>query len=176
MGFIEETGVAQYQRDARIITIYEGTTGIQALDLMGRKLIRNRGKDFKLVLSEIRSDIKKNSSWGEFGKQKKAVLNGFSQIESVAKWVSRRVLFDVNVIGSASFNYLMLNGTVFGAAYLLKSAVIAKETMADDPDFVENKILTAKFYVEQILPRAEAYARAAKASLDTLNSVNVETL
>lgn len=176
MGFVEETGVAQYQRDARIITIYEGTTGIQAMDLTGRKLVRDMGKNIKVVLTEMHTELAALSDEGDIGAMKQSVLEGLKQIEEVARWIGENVMKDMNVIGTAAHNFLMLNGAVFGAYYLLKSAAIANAKDAQYGDFAATKQATAKFYCEHMLPRADSYRIAAMAPVATTMAVSPDQL
>lgn len=176
MGFIEETGVAQYQRDARIITIYEGTTGIQAMDLTGRKLVRDMGKSIKIVLTEMHTELAQLPDDGDLGEMKKSVTAGLKQVEEVARWIGENVMKEMNVIGTAAFNFLMLNGTVFGAYYMLRSAALANNGSGQDAEFAGAKQATARFYCEHILPRAEAYRVAAMAPVSTTMALGPDQL
>lgn len=172
MGYVEETGAAQYMRDARIITIYEGTTGIQAMDLTGRKLIRDMGKSLNLLMAEMQSDLADIGDDGDIGAMKKSVLDGFGLINEAAAWIGDQVQQDMNVLGSAAFNYLMLNGTVLGGFYLTRSAAIAERKMEEDPTFYGAKIATAKFYAEQIMPRADSFAKALRSAPETVMALD----
>ncbi|MGB5324907.1 MAG: acyl-CoA dehydrogenase family protein [Pseudomonadales bacterium] len=172
MGYVEETGAAQYMRDARIITIYEGTTGIQAMDLTGRKLIRDMGKSLTLLMTEMQADLAALSDQGDVGAIKQTVIHGLQLINDAAAWIGDQVQQDMNVLGSAAFNYLMLNGTVIGGFYMAKSAAIAEKKMQEDPGFYTSKIATAKFYAEQIMPRAETFAKALRSSPDTVMALD----
>ncbi|NNL56702.1 MAG: acyl-CoA dehydrogenase, partial [Pseudomonadales bacterium] len=171
MGFVEETGAAQYMRDARIITIYEGTTGIQAMDLTGRKLVRDAGKTLALLMTEMHDDMAAIADDGVIGEIKQTAVAGLQLLADAAQWIGEQVQQDINVIGSAAANFLMLNGTVIGGYYMAKSAAIASQKMADDEDFYTAKIATARFYAQQIMPRAQAYAEAMRSDVDTVMSL-----
>ena len=169
MGFIEETGAAQFMRDARITTIYEGTTGIQANDLIGRKLIRDKGAQMQLLLADMReTQAQLVQAGNRFSLQAQALGDGINQLDDVAQWVLGHYKEDARLPGAASFNLLMLAGTVTGGWLMSKSALIAKQKQSDDPGFYKAKQLTAQFYAEQIMPRALSYAAAAKVGTQTL--------
>ena len=173
MGFIEETGAAQYMRDARITTIYEGTTGIQANDLIGRKLIRDNGQQMQSLLLEMRATQTQLMQAGDrFKLQADALAEGIEQLDNVCQWVLASYQQDARLPGAASFNLLMLAGTVVGGWLMSKSALVANQKQTEDQDFYKAKLLTAQFYAEQVMPRAISYARAAKVGTQTLMSMS----
>ena len=175
MGFIEETGAAQLMRDARITTIYEGTTGIQANDLIGRKLIRDKGAQIQLLLTEMRETQALLEQAGDgFTLQASALSEGISQLDDVCQWVLNHYQEDERLAGAASFNLLMLAGTVVGGWLMSKSALLAKQKQSEDTAFYKAKQLTAQFYAEQIMPRAVSYAAAAKVGTQTLMAMDDE--
>ena len=167
MGYIEETGAAQYVRDARIITIYEGTTGIQSLDLIGRKILRDGGSELSKVIAEIEETVGELSSQSE-----ELQALGTALSDAVNCWratnedLTPRFAEDIQLVGSCSVNYLMLAGTVIGGWLLAKSALAAKNQRDSDPDFCDTKLLVARFYSAHILPRTLSHAKAACASSD----------
>jgi alkylation response protein AidB-like acyl-CoA dehydrogenase len=164
MGFVEETGVAQHMRDARITTIYEGTTGIQAMDLTGRKLASDRGKSLRLLLKGMQTELAGLAGNEQSDAIKASVLESMGLLENAAGWIGKQVIRDINVIGSAAYHFLMLNGLVFGGFYMAKAASIAVSEKDLDNAFFANKLVTAQFYAEQILPRAQAHYEALKTS------------
>jgi alkylation response protein AidB-like acyl-CoA dehydrogenase len=167
MGFIEETGAAQYMRDARITTIYEGTTGIQANDLVGRKLIRDGGAELKRLLADMRTTQEQLVSAGaEFKALATSLATGCDALESVAQWLLAHHQDNPQLPGSVSFNLLMAAGTVVGGWLLAKSALIAQQKLSEDRPFYEAKITTAGFYAEHIMPRAISYVEAAESGSD----------
>ena len=164
MGFVEETGAAQYMRDARIITIYEGTTGIQALDLIGRKILRDGGKELMGIMAEVQSTLDTlKSDHPALSGIAEELGTALQQWQHASQDISQRVLEDIDLVGTSSVNYLMLSGTVLGGWLLAKSAMIAEAKMATDEAFFSTKIATANFFASHVLPRASAFAKAAVA-------------
>ena len=175
MGFIEETGAAQFVRDARIITIYEGTTGIQALDLIGRKILRDGGKELGVVMAEIQATIDTlQAEHPNLAELASALTDAHQHWNSTNEELVSRVMADIDLVGTASVNYLMLAGTVVGAWMLARSAIIANQPGDSDSPFFTTKIATAKFYAAHILPRAAAHAAAAKADSSLVMSLKEE--
>lgn len=163
MGFVEETGVAQYYRDARITSIYEGTTGIQANDLLGRKLVRDGGAGFNALIAEMDATIAKQTDMTELIEP---FSNGKSDLQKAANFVLENADSSAKFEGAVAVNFLMQMGYVCGAWYHLRSASIAQQSIADgagDQPFLKNKITAARFYIHQILPRASAHGEAVVA-------------
>ena len=160
-GYIEETGVAQHMRDARILTIYEGTTGIQASDLVGRKVLADSGLGMQRLLQEIAElDTRLESSGTELQSIRNAVATGHKRLDEATIWLLEMDQDEPTVVYSAAFDYLMLAGTVIGAWQMGRAAEIAHRKLSEgggDSDFYKAKIITARFYAEQILPRSAAY-------------------
>lgn len=165
MGFIEETGAAQYLRDSRITTIYEGTTGIQAQDLVGRKTLRDGGKAANELLDEIRADL---SGWtqgapsslsAEIGELKAAT----AALARAVQWVLGAGAQDPRLAAAGSVSYLKLWGIVVGGWQLLRGATLASADLAanaGDTAFARAKIASARFFATQVLPQAEGLVRA----------------
>jgi len=164
-GFIEETGAAQYLRDARILTIYEGTTGIQANDLVGRKVLADSGAGMQRLLGEIAElDTSLAKCGSEFASIRRAVATGRERLEEATNWLLQKAKDDPAVVYLAAFDYLMLAGTVVGAWQMGRAAEIAHQKLtgkAGSADFYRAKIITARFYAEEILPRSAGYLEAA---------------
>ena len=179
MGFVEETGAAQHMRDARILTIYEGTTGIQANDFVGRKILADEGRELNALIAEMRADIAKLASDKEAAGIAKRVGSGIDHLERAAGWLIDRAPSDPHAPGSASFNLLMLAGTVVGGWQMARAAnavLNAPGGVADDQNFRDTKLATAGFYASHVMPRAAAYAEAAMAGSDTLTGITAEAL
>ena len=173
MGYVEETGVAQHMRDARITTIYEGTTGIQANDLVGRKILRDGGESLKRLLAELRAFEAELAPAADLAVIGKALAEGRQAIEAAGAWLAANHARHPAAPGAASYHVLMLLGTVTGGWQLARAALIARERLAagasgPDRDFYQAKIVTARFYAEQFLPLATAHLRAIQAGPDTL--------
>ena len=161
MGFIEETGVAQYYRDARILTIYEGTTGIQGLDLIGRKTLADGGQALTALLAEIGDDMAAISA-SELSEQVAAVQNALAQAEEVKKWVLEQGKLTDDA-GTASVNFMMLLGYLCGAWLMTKSAAIALERQKEagaDKEFLQAKVVSAQFFSQHLLPRISGLSTA----------------
>lgn len=162
MGFIEETGIAQYYRDQRITPIYEGTTGIQALDLVGRKLFKDNGVLTNSVLDNIQNEINAmdfNADCQNMG----AELNQAIALlqESMALLLSK----DIKTAASVSEPYLQLWGVVSCGYLMAKSALMCQQQLASnqgDSQYNQNKINTAKFYFAHILTLSTSHADAIK--------------
>jgi hypothetical protein len=158
-GYVEETGSAQHFRDARITTIYEGTTAIQANDLVGRKTLANGGKTVAALLEDIRATAEELSAIEIFTDMGFALSQAADTAERACSWVLANAPEDRFAAGSASVNYLMLMGYVCGAWIMGQSALkatAALEAGGGDRSFLEAKQVTARFYFEHLLPRAEA--------------------
>ena len=173
MGYVEETGAAQYLRDARITTIYEGTTGIQANDLVGRKILRDGGESLIALVTEIRAVESELAGPAELVVIGRALTEGRKAIEAAGAWLAANHAKHPAAPGAASYHLLMLLGTVTGGWQLARGAVVASQRLAAgasgaDRDFYQSRILTARFYAEQFLPLATAHLRALESGPDTL--------
>ena len=169
MGFVEETGAAQHYRDARITTIYEGTTGIQASDLVGRKILRDGGVAIRALIAEMR-DLERDVE-ARLPDQLAAYRTGVDRLESAVDWLLGNAGNDFAAAGAVAVNMLMLCGVVSGAHAMAKSALVAAarlDYVEDDASFFEGKIITARFYNAHILPRAGSYLAAVEAGSDVV--------
>ena len=160
MGFIEETGIAQHYRDARILPIYEGTTAIQANDLVFRKTLRDNGKSILELIDEIKVDVDESSKI-EGGQLKDLAQKMISSIESSKKVVQHIVSISNNKKRPAvsGVNYLMMLGYVFGGWMMIKTASKSLELKKQgemDNDFLEAKLASSNIYVSSILPKIES--------------------
>jgi len=161
-GYIREWGQEQLVRDVRIAQIYEGTNGIQALDLLGRKVVADGGQSLALFANEIRSFCETRPPLRE------PLLHALAQLESVSQWVRAQATGDANAVGAASVEYLHLFGYVAYAYMWSRMAATARERREQEPAFYEAKLATATFYVERLLPRVlslQASIRAGSAPL-----------
>ena len=176
MGFIEETGAAQYFRDARITTIYEGTTGIQALDLVGRKTLRDAGRAQAELLADMRADVEALAEAGpELDEVHAALVKGLNAHEQAVKYLLGHFQGDPDLPGSAAFNMLMLMGTVAGGWQMGRAALRARQALdrgEDGDGFYRTKLTTARFYARHIMPRAQAYLGAALAGSEDVMSLS----
>ncbi|NPT39717.1 acyl-CoA dehydrogenase, partial [Paraburkholderia xenovorans] len=158
MGFIEETGAAQYYRDARILPIYEGTTAIQANDLIGRKTVRDGGKVAKSLLAGVAETVEAlGAQQGPaFASMKKYLAQGHRSLSAVVEFVVANTKSDPNAVFAGSVPYLKLAGIVLGGWQMARALLVAAEKRDEDPSFYGAKIATAQFYAEHVLPLASA--------------------
>jgi acyl-CoA dehydrogenase len=162
MGFIEETGAAQHLRDARITTIYEGTTGIQANDLIGRKLARDGGAAARDAIARMReTQLALGPADGEdFAAIRAGLAQGVAALDAAVDWVLQTSRDDQKAAHALAVPVLHLFGVVAGGWQMARAALAAHLALASghnaDPGFLRAKIATAHFYADHILPRAEA--------------------
>jgi 3-(methylsulfanyl)propanoyl-CoA dehydrogenase len=165
MGFIEETGAAQHYRDARIITIYEGTTGIQANDLIGRKTARDGGRTALAVVAQMQA---LEAELGEHPGAEFAAIRGqlaaaLAALGTAVEWVVRTYANDSRAAHAASVPYLKLWGLTAGGWQMARAALVAARRLAEnkgDGEFYRAKIATARFYADYYLPQTLALKHA----------------
>ncbi len=178
MGYVEETGAAQYMRDARILTIYEGTTGIQAGDLIGRKTLRDGGAAMRTLLDEMQAVVAElQAAGGELAPLATALDAAAEAASGALDWILANHRADANIAGAVAYHYLMLVGTVCGGWQLARAALVAQRRLqagTADSDFYTAKINTAKFYAEQSLPRAAAHAASITSGCATMMAFTQE--
>ncbi len=168
MGFIEETGAAQHWRDSRIATIYEGTTGIQANDLLFRKLMRDQGETAKIVFGEVYATAKALGASGKpelmaIGQKLGAALKAWTE---ATEWLAGNVKTGLGGVLTAAVPYLHLAVTVCGGWMMGKAALAAAGYLdkgEGDLPFYRAKVASARFYADQMLPQAAAFAETVKA-------------
>jgi alkylation response protein AidB-like acyl-CoA dehydrogenase len=174
MGYVEETGAAQYLRDVRITSIYEGTNGIQAADLVTRKLSRDGGAAMEAVLQEIRTTLAELDAVGDprIASISRALAVSLADMEASTAYLLESLQDDVTVALGASFEYMMQTGYLFGGWQLARSAQVALKRLQEGSDntFYQQKIATAVFYSEQILPRCAGHAAAVMSACGSLQS------
>lgn len=176
-GYIREYGMEQIVRDARIATIYEGTTGIQALDLLGRKVLMTQGESLKAFTKKIHLFCK-----AEAGNE--AMAGFITPLMAVNKeWgdltmkIGMAALKDRNEVGAASVDYLMYSGYVTQAYFFAQAAKISLAALAQgtlETDFYQAKLFTARFFFSRLLPRTQTHATTMLAGADTLQDLDQE--
>jgi 3-(methylsulfanyl)propanoyl-CoA dehydrogenase len=158
VGFVEETGAAQYLRDARITPIYEGTTAIQANDLIGRKLARDGGEAAQTVVAEMRTLARALSTDLKLSGLAPAFAAAVDALEQAIGYVVANFATDIRAVSVGAVPMLKLFGIVAGGWQLLRSASIAQRRLAQagggDTAFYEAKILSARFYADYVLPQS----------------------
>ena len=162
MGFIEETGAAQYLRDARISTIYEGTTGIQANDLIGRKMARDRGAVFKRVIGVMREVERElaGSASADLEAIGARLAVAVDALNRAGDWIVQRFPVDVRAVSASAVPFLRLFGVVAGGWQMARAALVAQARVdaGDDDSFYHAKVITARFYADHLLTQAEGLA------------------
>jgi len=178
MGYVEETGAAQFYRDVRIASIYEGTNAIQAIDLVGRKLMRDGGATVSAFVSEMREqDARLANAGEEFATVRQALAKGLDEVVLCSSYLLSGEKKDPELVSSAAFNYLMLLGTVIGGWQLARGALAAVadlEAPGADRVFLQTQALMARFYAEQVMPRAFAHGAAVRAGSGTIMALAAE--
>jgi len=183
MGFIEETGAAQHYRDARIAPIYEGTNGIQALDLVGRKMMQMGGKPLDDYVAEIR-DIctalgQEKDPDGHLATIDSALRSGVDALETATTWLREAMARSYDDAAAGATSYLRMFGTVAGGYMLARSALAAHRALdesGDNTGFYRNKIVTARFFAEQVLPQAAALLGPVTRGAGTLYAIEPELM
>ncbi len=178
MGFIEETGAAQYYRDAKILTIYEGTTAIQANDLVGRKTARDGGQNAKAIAAQIETteaELARRDSAASAAmlRNLKAAREAFVDVVS---FVAGQTKASPNAVFSGSVPYLMLAGNLMAGWQLARSLIIAEEQASrnEDVPFMLAKIATARFYAEHILNEVPGIRDSIVGGAESVTALAIE--
>jgi hypothetical protein len=181
MGFIEETGAAQYYRDAKILTIYEGTTAIQANDLVGRKTARDGGRTARALAAQIEAT-------------EAELMQGSAQAKAVAMRLkaARQAFLDVvefvcngtkatpNAVFAGSVPYLMLAGNLISGWQMARALQVAEKALADGDagdlgsEFMKAKVITARFYADHILSKAPGIRDAIVEGADCVTELALD--
>ncbi len=164
MGFVEETGACQHLRDARIATIYEGTTGIQAADLAGRKLHMDNGATMRALIADIETTAKalSRASHDDLTAISQGLADGVQALTEATDYMLGTD--DMNAVMAVSVDYMMLTGYVCGGWHMARAAQAAHDHLANGQDsgFHKAKLVTACFYIEHVLPKANALLSSVK--------------
>jgi alkylation response protein AidB-like acyl-CoA dehydrogenase len=172
MGYVEETGAAQYLRDARITTIYEGTTGIQALDLVGRKIGMEKGATAMALIAAMREVDVQLAAAGETASSMRTNLKeAMDGLEAATRWIIGNFPKNPRAVAAVSVPYLKLFGTVAGGWMMARAALAAQRLMGTpnaDREFLQRKLASACFYAEHELPRAATFAREVTHGADSV--------
>ncbi len=161
MGYVEETGAAQYLRDVRIASIYEGTNGIQAADLVSRKLARDGGAAMESIFTQVADTAAELNANGHADLA--AVGHGLSAALEQARASNARLLEQYQdereAAMAGAFDYMMQIGYLMGGWHLGRSALVAAGKLDTGNDFYAQKLITARYYAEQLLPRAASHGQ-----------------
>jgi len=176
MGFIEETGAAQHYRDARILPIYEGTTAIQANDLVGRKTVRDGGAVARAIcakIAETEAELGKHGG-ASFQAVQAQLKQGRESLEAVVQFVVETTKGDPNAVFAGSVPYLKLCGIVLSGWQLGRAMLAADARRAEDPAFYDAKIATAYFFGQHILSQASSLRAAIVEGAEPINAMTAD--
>ena len=176
-GYIREHGMEQYVRDARIAQIYEGTNGIQALDLVGRKIPANMGRALRTFFHPVDDFIQSHSANKEMADFILPLAKGFARLQQATAWIGERGLKDVEQAASAATEYQRMFGVVAIGFMWARIAKVAKEALsgnAGDSKFYESKLITARFYMEREMPETSSLLSKLTAGKDTLMALEAD--
>ena len=173
-GYIREHGIEQFVRDARIAQIYEGTNGIQAMDLVGRKLPKDGGRAIRAVLELVGRDIAEAKAAGDPAGVAAALEPALADLQSSTMWLAQNGMADPNNAGAGAYPYMELMGLVSLGWMWMKMAAVSAKALADgagDERFHEAKLATARFYAQRELPLSSAHRRKIEAGAETVMAI-----
>lgn len=176
-GYIAEWGMEQYVRDARIAQIYEGTNGVQAMDLVGRKLAQNGGRAIQTFFKVISEEVAAAKGKPELTVFAEALEKANGQLQAATMWFMANGMKDPNQVGAGAYAYMQLTGIVaIGLMWLrmAEAAVAGLAEGAEDRAFLEAKLVTARFYAERIMPDAGALRRKIEGGAETVMALSPE--
>jgi alkylation response protein AidB-like acyl-CoA dehydrogenase len=178
MGFIEETGAAQHVRDARILTIYEGTNGIQAIDLVGRKLPLGNGQVVRAYIGEMRetAEMCRQSNHPVLTQAAGELGDAIDALETATDWLLDRTKSNPMDTLAGATPYLRLFGLAAGGHYLAKGALAATQEEALDPAFVNRKLSSLRFFGANMLTTCGGLAASVMAGNDVVDDIGLEAL
>ena len=162
-GYIREWGQEQLVRDVRITQIYEGTNGIQALDLLGRKIVQNKGAHFLLFINEVRSTVASDNPFAT------RLFEVVDKLEQLTEELIEQALKDANVINSSCVDYL--NALAY-TAYAWMWALMAQVAEPNKKDeFYRAKLISARYFYKRLLPEFDAFVSAANSGTDEVYKI-----
>ncbi|MBY4588097.1 MULTISPECIES: acyl-CoA dehydrogenase C-terminal domain-containing protein [Rhizobium] len=177
-GYIEEHGMSQYVRDARIAMIYEGANGIQALDLVGRKLALNGGRAAMALFKEIGDFCEENRGDEKLSFFTKHLKKGLNDVQAATMWFMQNAMAKPDNAGAGSTDYMHLFGLVVLGYMWAKMAKAADDGLASGDasreDFLKNKLVTARFFMERIMPETALRKTRIEAGADTMMDLAAE--
>jgi hypothetical protein len=176
-GYIREWGVEQFVRDARIAQIYEGTNGVQAMDLVGRKLAQNGGRGVRALFELVARDIAEAKTAGDPAGIAEPLEKALQHLQAATMWLAQHGMADPNNAGAGAYAYMQLMGLVSLGWMWLKMADVSarlKNESGEDAAFHEAKLLTARFFANRELVAAGALRRKVEAGADSVMAMPVE--
>jgi acyl-CoA dehydrogenase len=176
-GYIAEWGMEQFVRDARIAMLYEGANGIQALDLVGRKLPKDGGRALTAFLGEVKSFLKDNEAEASLSPYLKGIAQGLAHLEQATFWFMQNAIAKPDNAGAGSYDYMHLMGLVVLAymwALIAKAAILRKAAADSEATEMDGKLLRAKFFTERILPETSLRLARISAGAGTMMAIEAE--
>ncbi|MGB3500445.1 MAG: acyl-CoA dehydrogenase C-terminal domain-containing protein [Mesorhizobium sp.] len=174
-GYIEEHGMSQFVRDARIAMIYEGANGVQALDLVGRKLASNGGRAVQAFFKEVGDFCEANRANEEMAPFTKGLKKGLNDLQASTMWLMQNAMTNPDNAGAASNDYMHLFGLVTLGYMWAQMVKVAQEKLAAggeaDAAFFENKIVTGRYFIERIMPETAAHLARISSGAATMMSL-----
>ena len=176
-GFIKEWGMEQLARDTRICTMYEGTTGIQAVDLLARKVVGSNGKLLTIFTNEVKEYCKSIRDKSQFNAWSNSIDTHVDEWHQITEDIMLRAAKNPAELGAASVDYLMYSGYVVVGYFWLQMAVVAQQKLDEgtsDPEFYQAKLHTTKFYFDRLLTRTRSLVSAMESGADNLMNMEEE--
>ena len=176
-GYVREWGMEQFVRDARIAQIYEGTNGVQAMDLVGRKLAKDGGRGVRTFFEVVSADIAEARAAGDPAGVADPLEKALGELQQATMWLAQNGMADPNHAGAGAYAYMNLMGVVtLGWMWLKMAAVSARleNEAGEDASFHQAKLATARFYAARELVKAGTFRRQIEAGADTLMALPVE--
>jgi hypothetical protein len=176
MGYVEETGAAQFLRDVRIASIYEGTTGIQSNDLVGRKLGRDRGAAMAALAGDLLAELEASRVQGAAARSARdAAIESIATLREATEALLRMHAANPALALAVAVPYLKLCGVVIAGCLMARAAAIA-DAAGDGDAFYQSKLVTCRFYAAQVLPEALGLARVVKGGADSVSEAVADLL
>ena len=177
-GYIEEHGMSQFVRDARIAMIYEGANGIQALDLVGRKLGQNGGRAVQSFFKDVAEFCEANRSDEKLAPFTKALKKGLNDLQAATMWLMQNAMAKPDNAGAASTDYMHLFGLVSLGYMWAQMVKVAQEKLGDgagdNASFYENKLVTGRYFMERVMPETGAHLARISTGADTMMALPAE--
>ena len=174
-GFIREWGMEQLMRDTKISCIYEGTTGIQALDLLARKVIGSKGKLLASFSADVTQLMTSPTAISQFAPLCASLGSYLQELQQITQKISENAMVNPDEIGAASVDYLMFSGYLTLGYYWLRMMITAHQAITagtDDKEFYQAKIQTGTFYFDRILPRASGHSTCIKGGAKSMMAID----
>ncbi|MCA0278362.1 MAG: acyl-CoA dehydrogenase, partial [Proteobacteria bacterium] len=177
-GYIEEHGMSQFVRDARIAMIYEGANGVQALDLVGRKLAQNGGRAVQAFFKEVGEFCEAGRSDEKMAPFTKALKKGLNDLQAATMWLVQNGMTNPDNAGAASTDYMHLFGLVALGYMWGRMVKTAQEKLAngagDQATFLENKLVTGRYFMERVMPETAAHLARISTGSATMMTLPAE--